>query len=46
MVEFPADIDVELGQDLNVPNFEVGDFVAGWGTSKGKGFQGVVKNIF
>ena len=43
MVEFPADIDVELGQDLNVEIFEVGDFVTVSGTSKGKGFQGVVK---
>ena len=43
VVEFPADIDVELGQDLNVEVFEVGDFVTVSGTSKGKGFQGVVK---
>jgi len=43
LVEFPADIDVELGQDLNVEVFEVGDFVTVSGTSKGKGFQGVVK---
>ena len=43
MVEFPADIDVELGQDLNVEIFEVGDYVTVSGTSKGKGFQGVVK---
>ena len=43
MVEFPADIDVNLGQDLNVEIFEVGDFVTVSGTSKGKGFQGVVK---
>ena len=43
MAEFPADIDVELGQDLNVEIFEVGDFVTVSGTSKGKGFQGVVK---
>ena len=43
MVEFPADIDVELGQDLNVEIFEIGDFVTVSGTSKGKGFQGVVK---
>ena len=43
MVEFPAYIDVELGQDLNVEIFEVGDFVTVSGTSKGKGFQGVVK---
>ena len=43
MVEFPADIDVELGQDLSVEIFEVGDYVTVSGTSKGKGFQGVVK---
>tara|TARA_B100001093_G_scaffold436750_1_gene435327 strand:- start:13522 stop:14136 length:615 start_codon:yes stop_codon:yes gene_type:complete len=43
LVEFPADVDVELGQDLNVEVFKVGDFVTVSGTSKGKGFQGVVK---
>jgi len=43
LVEFPADTDVVLGDVVNVEIFEEGDFVTVVGTSKGKGFQGVVK---
>ena len=44
LVEFPADFsEVALGDTMNVEMFEAGDFVAVVGTSKGKGFQGVVK---
>lgn len=35
--------DYEIGQELTVESFEVGDLVHVSGTSKGKGFQGVVK---
>lgn len=43
--EFPLDNDseYELGQALTVGIFEPGDSVKVIGTSKGKGFQGVVK---
>lgn len=34
---------LELGQEIAVDNFEVGDFVDVEGVSKGRGFQGVVK---
>jgi len=43
LVEFAADSDAALGDVLNVDVFEEGDFVTVTGTSKGKGFQGVVK---
>ena len=43
LIEFPADTDVVLGDVVNVDIFEEGDFVTVTGTSKGKGFQGVVK---
>jgi large subunit ribosomal protein L3 len=43
IIEFPADTDVALGDVVNVDIFEEGDFVTVTGTSKGKGFQGVVK---
>mgnify|MGYP000108830088 CR=1 FL=1 len=43
LVEFPADSDVALGDVVNVEMFDEGDFVTVVGTSKGKGFQGVVK---
>ena len=43
LIEFQADTDVALGDVLNVEIFEEGDFVTVTGTSKGKGFQGVVK---
>lgn len=43
--EFPivGDAEYELGQHLTVEQFEVGDKVKVTGTSKGRGFQGVVK---
>jgi large subunit ribosomal protein L3 len=43
LIEFPADSDIVLGDVVNVEIFEEGDFVTVTGTSKGKGFQGVVK---
>ncbi|MEE2931198.1 MAG: 50S ribosomal protein L3 [Bacteroidota bacterium] len=43
LVEFLIDIDVNVGDDLDVEIFNEGDFVTVSGTSKGKGFQGVVK---
>ena len=44
LIEFNADFDeVALGDTLNVELFEEGDYVSVRGTSKGKGFQGVVK---
>ena len=43
LVEFPADSDFSLGDTVNVDIFSEGDFVTIAGTSKGKGFQGVVK---
>jgi len=43
LIEFPSDTDVALGDVVNVEIFEEGDFVTVTGTSKGKGFQGVVK---
>jgi len=43
LIEFPADSNVVLGDVVNVDIFEEGDFVTVTGTSKGKGFQGVVK---
>jgi len=42
--EFPLNgTEYELGQELTVEQFEVGDRVKVTGTSKGRGFQGVVK---
>ena len=44
LVEFSANFDeVSLGDTMNVELFQEGDFVTVSGTSKGKGFQGVVK---
>mgnify|MGYP005749779663 CR=1 FL=1 len=43
IVEFPLDNSLSLGDELNVEMFEEGDYVTVVGTSKGKGFQGVVK---
>jgi len=44
LVEFTDDFDeVALGDTINVALFEEGDYVTVSGTSKGKGFQGVVK---
>ena len=43
LVEFNFDIEPELGSELKVDLFNVGDYVTVTGNSKGKGFQGVVK---
>ncbi len=45
LVEFHGDFvnDLELGQEVTVNVFNEGEFVDVTGTSKGKGFQGVVK---
>jgi len=43
LVEFQHDAECALGDELTVAMFEEGDFVTVVGTSKGKGFQGVVK---
>jgi len=44
VVEFrDVDLDVSLGDEVTVDVFAEGDTVAVSGTSKGKGFQGVVK---
>lgn len=45
MVEFYGDFvdELKLGQEVNVDIFAEGEFVDVTGTSKGKGFQGVVK---
>lgn len=43
LVEFKDFNTVKLGEEINVSLFEEGDFVDVVGTSKGKGFQGVVK---
>ena len=44
LVEFASDFnDISLGDTVNVELFEEGDFVTVVGSSKGKGFQGVVK---
>ena len=43
LVEFELDDELKLGDELNVDMFMEGDFVTVVGTSKGKGFQGVVK---
>jgi len=44
LVEFDSDFEeVSLGDTLNVDLFSEGDYVSVSGTSKGKGFQGVVK---
>lgn len=41
--DLPGDGEYELGQELTVEQFEAGDRVKVTGTSKGRGFQGVVK---
>jgi large subunit ribosomal protein L3 len=41
--EFPNDANLELGATVALDAFAVGDEVTVAGTSKGKGFQGVVK---
>lgn len=43
LVEFDGFEDVNLGDEINATLFEAGEFVDVVGTSKGKGFQGVVK---
>ena len=44
VVEFKVEFDeVSLGDSLSVDMFSAGDYVTVVGTSKGKGFQGVVK---
>ena len=43
LAEFELDDELKLGDELNVDMFMEGDFVTVVGTSKGKGFQGVVK---
>lgn len=43
LVEFPMFNDLGLGDTITVDVFEEGDWVDVQGTSKGKGFQGVVK---
>ena len=43
LVEFKGFVDANLGDVINVELFEEGEFVSVVGTSKGKGFQGVVK---
>ena len=43
LVEFKGFAELNLGDVVNVDIFEEGSFVAVVGTSKGKGFQGVVK---
>ena len=44
LVEFPNNFeDISLGDTVNVKLFDEGDYITVSGTSKGKGFQGVVK---
>lgn len=43
LVEFPNFNNAKLGDEITVEAFAEGDFVDVAGTSKGKGFQGVVK---
>ena len=43
LVEFKGFDNVNLGDSVNVEIFEEGEFVSVVGTSKGKGFQGVVR---
>ena len=44
IVEFYGfDSEVKLGDSITVEHFKEGEFIAVTGTSKGKGFQGVVK---
>lgn len=43
LIEFSSFEDVNLGDTLTAELFEEGDYVEVVGTSKGKGFQGVVK---
>ena len=43
LAEVNFDSEVSLGDSINVDSFTEGEFVTITGTSKGKGFQGVVK---
>ena len=43
LAEVNFDSEVSLGDSINVDSFAEGEFVTVTGTSKGKGFQGVVK---
>jgi len=43
LVEFNGFGDVSLGDEIKVDLFEEGEFIDVTGTSKGKGFQGVVR---
>ena len=44
LVEFTTfESALQAGQEVDLSIFEAGDFIDGIGTSKGKGFQGVVK---
>ncbi|MFN0202888.1 MAG: 50S ribosomal protein L3 [Bacteroidia bacterium] len=43
LVEFDSDTNLSLGDEVGVDFFKEGETVAVVGTSKGKGFQGVVK---
>lgn len=44
LVEFKTfEKDLQPGETVDLSIFEIGDFVDGIGTTKGKGFQGVVK---
>ena len=43
LVEFKGFDNLNLGDNVNVDLFEEGEFVSVVGTSKGKGFQGVVR---
>ena len=44
MREFKTDSDFDLGQEIRVSDmFALGDFIDVVGTSKGKGYQGVIK---
>lgn len=43
LVEFALEGEIKLGEEFKVDQFEENDWVDVTGTSKGKGFQGVVK---
>ncbi len=43
VIEFKGFEDVKAGDSIAADHFEEGDFISVSGTSKGKGFQGVVK---
>lgn len=43
LIEFDGFNDAKLGDEINLDIFEEGEYVDVVGTSKGKGFQGVVK---